>query len=137
MVFKMKFVLLIAMLLVTPLSWAGKQTPQEEAREMAEVICLAQYELIHSRFTLGLSEEDAIKSTIPIMDEYLKKKGGEMGDHAVSLLKTDLTPQLREIEANPEVVELLKSPPAGFKDHALPPCIEKKTQQIEFLHVFG
>lgn len=133
----MKFLLLIAMLLVTPLSWAGKQTLQEEAREMAQVICLAQYELIHSRFTLGLSEEDAIKSTIPIMDEYLNKKGGAVGEPAMSLLKMDLTPQLREIEANTDVVVLLKSPPAGFKDHALPRCIARKTQEIEFLHVFG
>lgn len=133
----MKFVLLIAILLVTPLSWAGKQTPQEEAREMAEVVCLAQYELIHSRFTLGLSEEDAIKSTFPVLNEYLEKKGNKQGDHATSLLKMDFTPQLREIEANPDVVELLKSPPAGFREQALPPCIERKTQEIEFLHVFG
>lgn len=133
----MKFVLLIAMLLVTPLSWAGKQTPQEEAREMAEVVCLAQYELIHSRFTLGLSEEDAIKSTFHIMDEYLARKGKEAGHYDTSWIKKNAAPQLRELEANPEAVRQLKSPPADFKDKFSSACIEKKTEEIEFLHVFG
>ena len=133
----MKFALLTAMLLFTSLSWAGKQTPHEDAREMAAVVCLAQYELLHSRFTLRLSEEDAIRSTFPVLNEYLEKKGNKLGDQATSILKMDFTPQLREIEANPDVVERLKSPPAGFREQALPPCIERKTQEIEFLHIFG
>jgi len=101
------------------------------------VACLFQYELIHSRFTLGLSEEEAVKTSSNILKEYIEKKKEMISDHNFSWMSKDVITQLREIETNPEAVQKLKSPPSDFKDKFLSSCIETKTQKIEFLHVFG
>ncbi len=133
----MKAGVLLTMLLVTPMSWAAEPGPKEQAREMAEAACQAQYELLHTRFELGHSETEAVAASNKILDAYLRKNNESLGEHVAALMGNNLLSQLHELESNPEAVTHLKSPPAGFKENFLSFCISDKTEKIEFLHVFG
>ncbi|NIF60719.1 hypothetical protein F3J27_20585 [Enterobacter sp. Ap-916] len=133
----MKAGVLLAMLFVTSMSWAAEPGPKEQAREMAEAACQAQYQLLHTRFELGRSETEAVAASNKILDAYLRKNKESLGEHVAALMGNNLLSQLHELEANPETVTHLKSPPAGFKEKFLSFCISDKTEKIESLHVFG
>ncbi|MEM0674536.1 hypothetical protein AAHA48_15350 [Dickeya oryzae] len=133
----MKAILLMITLSFPLLSWGNQQIPKTQEKEMAEAVCLYQYELIHTRFTLGLSEETAIKASSNILKEYLEKKKRTMNDYVFSLLSKRATEQLREIEVNPDAAQQLKSPPLDFKEKFLSSCIDRKTKQLESMNVFS
>ncbi|WP_336983731.1 MULTISPECIES: hypothetical protein [unclassified Cedecea] len=133
----MKAGVLLMMLLFTPMSWAAEPGSKEPAREMAEAVCQSQYELLHTRFELGRSGTEAVADSNKILDVYLRKNKESLGEHVSALMGNNLLSQLHELEANPETVTHLKSPPAGFKEKFLSFCISDKTEKIESLHVFG
>ncbi|MGG6136053.1 hypothetical protein ACQV2E_09290 [Pantoea allii] len=68
----MKKRLLLLILLITSQSWASQPSPNEQAKQMAEAVCLYQYNVINSHFTLGFSEEKAIQASSKILTNYLK-----------------------------------------------------------------
>lgn len=132
----MKIRLLILMLIITSQSWGRQQTPREQAKQMAAAACLFQYEVVNSRFTLGFPEEKAIQTSTIILTNYLEKNKKIAGDKFLSSIRRNTIAQLRELEANKEAVQQLKSPPLDFKDKFLSSCNEMKTGQLEAMHVF-
>ncbi|WP_213716535.1 hypothetical protein [Cedecea lapagei] len=133
----MKAGVLLTILLITSMSWAAESGPKVQAREMAEALCQAQYELLHTRFELGRSETEAVAASNKILDAYLRKNKESLGEHVAALMGKVFLSQLHELESNPEAVTHLKSPPAGFKEKFLSFCISDKTEKIESMYVFG
>mgnify|MGYP007072532444 FL=1 len=124
------------MLIITSQSWGRQQTPREQAKQMAAAACLFQYEVVNSRFTLGFPEEKVIQTSTIILTNYLEKNKKIAGDKFLSSIRRNTIAQLRELEANKEAVQQLKSPPLDFKDKFLSSCNEMKTGQLEAMHVF-
>lgn len=132
----MKIRLLLLILLITSQSSATQPTPREQAKKMAEAVCLFQYNVIYSRFTLGFSEEKAIQVSSKILTNYLGSNK-KPSDFFLSSMHRNTIAQLRELEVNKEIVQKLKFPPPDFKDNYLSSCHAMKTEQLEAMHVFG
>lgn len=129
--------ILVALFLINiTQAWGGQIKPSEQAKKMAKAACLYQYEVIRSRFTLGLSEENAIQIPSKILEEYLVNNKQVMGEYFFYLLRKNMATQLHELEANQEVIQNLKSPPPDFKENFLSSCIDAKKKQLESMHVF-
>lgn len=133
----MKIRLLLLILLITSQSWASQPSPREQAKQMAEAACLFQYNVIHSRFTLGFSEEKAIQTSSKILTNYLESNKEKAGDFFLSSIRRSTIEQLRELEVNKEAAQQLRSPPPDFKDKFLSSCNEMKTEQLEAMNIFG
>lgn len=133
----MKIRLLLLTLLITSQSWANQPSPREQANQMAEAVCLYQYNGIYSRFTLGFSEEKAIQASSKILTNYLESHNENAGDFFLSSIRRSTIAQLRELEVNKVAVQQLKTPPPNFKDKFLSSCNEMKKEQLEAMHVFG
>lgn len=125
------------LLLISSHTWASQQTTREKARQMAEAACLFQYEIIHSRFTLGFSAEKSIQISSHVLTEHMEKNNETVGDFFFSSIRKSAIEQLQKLEENKEATLRLKSPPSDFKDKFLSSCNEKKTEQLEEMHVFG
>lgn len=133
----MKRRLLMVILLITSQAWASQAPPREQAKQMAEAACLYQYNVIHSHFTLGLSEEKAIQASSEILTNYLNSHNENAGGGFLSSIRRSTIAQLRELEVNKEAVRQLRTPPPDFKDNFLSSCKEEKTTQLDAMHVFG